>query len=174
MILLETPRLTLRQLTLNDAGTILRLRNDEQVAKYLDRVPMESEEEARKFINRLNDNASRNESYIWAITLKGWPELVGTICLWNFSKYRSSAEAGYEMFPAFQGKGIMNEALNAVISHGFTTLDLHSIAGWTHPENKASIKLLEKNGFIRNTALEEKFASANEQGNHIIFQLERK
>lgn len=74
---------------------------------------------------------------------------VGTICLWNFSPENDSAEVGYELLPAFQGKGYMQEALAKVIEFGFEELALPALTACVHAENEASIRLLEKFDFER-------------------------
>jgi ribosomal-protein-alanine N-acetyltransferase len=43
----------------------------------------------------------------------------------------------------------MSEALQAVINYGFTSIKLHSITANVNPNNQPSIRLLEKNGFVR-------------------------
>jgi ribosomal-protein-alanine N-acetyltransferase len=43
----------------------------------------------------------------------------------------------------------MNEALQAVINYGFKSIKLHSIEANVNPNNQPSIRLLEKNGFVR-------------------------
>ena len=92
--------------------------------------------------------------------------LVGTICLWNFSDDKKTAETGYELMPSYQGKGIMDEALGEMINYAFGKLKLHAIDAFTHRENKASAKLLEKQGF--NLIVERK---DEEVPDNIIFQL---
>ena len=58
------------------------------------------------------------------------------------------AEIGYALLPGFQGKGIMQEAIEKVIEYGFISMKLKSIVADLKPANIKSIKLLERNGFI--------------------------
>jgi [ribosomal protein S5]-alanine N-acetyltransferase len=144
---LTTERLILRQLRDDDAEALFVLRADADVARYVDRRLARSAGEALMFIDRINEGIDLGEAIFWAITVPGEDRLIGTICLWNISDDRTQAEIGYELIPAEQGKGIMQEAARAVIPYGFATMGLRIIEAVVHPENAASIRLLVRNGF---------------------------
>lgn len=144
---LSTKRLKLRRLNTGDKTEIFAIRSDPEIAKFLNRQPCKSEEEATDFIQSINEGIKKNESYYWAISFKNEQKLMGTICLWNFSKDRKTAEIGFEILPHFQGKGIMREALGEIIRFSFKELNLYYIEGEVDRENKRSIRLLEKNNF---------------------------
>ena len=144
---LKTERLTLRQLKSSDAEEIFTLRSNDIVNKYLDRKPSKSIDDAKNFINAIDENIQRNNSIYWAITLNGIDKLIGTICLFDFSNDHSKAEIGYELLPGFQGKGIMREATLKVIDFGIHHMGLTSIEACTHSENESSTSLLEKLDF---------------------------
>lgn len=148
---LITERLLLRQLVDADAPGIQMIRSDEQVNQYLGRPACTDAEAAKNFIAKIEKGISNKESLYWVITLKGNEKLIGTICLWNFEAGKMQAEVGFELFPAFQGKGIMREALSEVLSFGFMELKLITITALTSPGNLPSIKLLQKAGFIVDT-----------------------
>src|SRR5829696_2634771 len=112
---LKTERLTMRQLRSSDDKEIFALRSDDNVNKYLERKASKSFDDARNFIQTINENIQRNDSIYWAITLNGTDKLIGTICLFDFSDDNSKAEIGYELLPGFQGNGIMQEATSKVI-----------------------------------------------------------
>ena len=57
------------------------------------------------------------------------------------------AEIGFELSPAYQGKGIMKEAIPPVIDFAFNELELKTIEGEVAKENQRSIRIMEKNGF---------------------------
>ena len=144
---LKTERLTLRQLSVIDDKEIFTLRSDKQVNKYIDRDPSNTIEDARKFIHKIAEVVKKNEGIYWAITLTNNDNLAGTICLFNFSNENDQAEIGYELLPAFQGRGIMQEAISKVIGFGLQVIGLKTIEAYTHRENENSSKLLEKHNF---------------------------
>ena len=163
---LKTARLILRQLKESDSEDIYFLRSDESVNKYVVRPRAISKDDAREFISIINNGIKKNESIYWAITMKEVQQLIGTICLWNFSKDKTRAEIGFELMPEYQGKGIMNEALEIVLEFGFKSISLASIDGYVHKNNMSSIKLLKKNNFEQNTELKD-----SENPNNIVFTL---
>ncbi len=148
---LKTERLTLRQLVNSDTHEIFALRSDANVNKYLNRKPGKSIDDAMIFIQTINENIQRNDSIYWAITLTGSNQLIGTICLFDFSDNNLKAEIGYELLPEFQGKGIMQEATSKVIDFGIQYIGLTSIEAYTHVENQQSTRLLEKFNFKKHS-----------------------
>ncbi len=146
--ILETNRLQLRKLTNNDAQQIFYLRSNSIVNKYILRTKQQNVEEALSFIRDRTNDIESGKIYYWAITIKEEQELIGSICLWNFSKDRSVSEIGYDLHPDYFHKGIMTEAILEVIKFGFKTLQLKSVEAFTHKENTNSIKLLKKCDFI--------------------------
>jgi ribosomal-protein-alanine N-acetyltransferase len=148
--ILKTERLTLRQLVVNDEQEIFTLRSDREINKYLDRQVSNSIDDARNFINKVNENINKNDSLYWAITLSDSNIFVGTICLFGLSDENHKCEIGYELLTNFQRQGIMKEALAKVIDYAFNTIKVQRIEAFSHRDNQSSKKLLEKLSF-RNT-----------------------
>lgn len=146
---LNTPRLLLRHLSPDDAKDIFRLRSDVRVSEYLDRQLCQSIDESAAFIEKINHGVKNHGWIYWAVCLTEKPELIGTICLWNFNMDKTKADLGYELIPEYQGKGYMSEAIKAVLDYGFNELKLREIEAEVDPANKASVKLLDKFNFIR-------------------------
>jgi len=147
---IQTNRLLLRKIVESDSSIILFLRSDERINKYIERPENRKTKniaDAINHIKKINAEAENNSSFSWGITLQNHPEIMGSICLWNFSKDRKIAEVGYDLIPKHQNKGIMSEALASVLDFGFSKLDVDKIEAFTHAQNQNSIKLLEKNGF---------------------------
>ena len=152
---LSTQRLLLRQLTIGDEKEIMVLRSDERILKYLIINKCNSLDEARQFIEKINNGIKANEWIYWAITQETDKKLIGTFCIWHISEENSRAEIGYALHPDWQGKGIMKEAMDAVLEYGFKEMKLHSIEANVDPDNQPSIKLLEKKGFIKEAHFKE-------------------
>ena len=145
--ILTTERLTLRQLVVNDEQEIFTLRSDSEINKYLDRQVSNTIDDARNFINKINEKIDKNDSLYWAITLRDRNILVGTICLFGFSDKNDKCEIGYELLTNFQGQGIMKEAAEKVIDYALNTIKVQKIEAFLHRDNQRSIKLLEKFSF---------------------------
>ena len=154
---LHTERLALRRITQEDAGDFLVLRSDKNVMQYIGRPLAVTVNDALELINVIEDLLANNNGITWGITLRDKNVLVGTIGLWKLMKEHYRAEIGYLLNPALQGKGIMQEAIRPVLDYGFKNIGLHSIEANVSPDNKASIKLLERNHFIREAHFKENY-----------------
>jgi ribosomal-protein-alanine N-acetyltransferase len=144
---LVTERLSLRRLLDSDAPQIMAIRSNIEVNKYLDRSNDVTIDDALSFIKKIEGILSREEGFYWAITLKDKNELIGTICYWNLELIDKKAEFGYELHPAYQGHGYMQEAVSMVLAVGFNNLHFELVTACPQHENQSSVKLLKKAGF---------------------------
>jgi len=152
---LQTNRLLLSQVTVDDIQEVFLLRSDPVVMKYIGKKPAEKLEEAAEFINIILSAEVENLSITWAISLKGGEKMIGTICLWNLQPENHRGEIGYVLMPEYHGQSIMSETIAAVLEYGFNVMNLHSIEGHVNPNNIGSAKVLEKNYFTREALLRE-------------------
>ncbi len=141
---LETKRLRLRELRYEDGPDIYAYFNKD-VAKYYDWWPA-SVTEGRGFVRYFKTGYQEELSIRWAITLKPTDTIIGSCGFSEFYRF-SRAELGYELSKDYWGKGIMKEALQAIIPFGFDEVGIHRIQASVFPENQASIHLLENLGF---------------------------
>lgn len=155
--LIKTKRLVLRRVRMDDAPGLHYLRSDKKILKYIDKKPEKSVAETRKFIRMLWDLERKGSAINWAITIKGNDTLIGNICLWNIKKEHHRAELGYVLHDLFHGKGIMHEAVKAVLEVGFKKYKFHSIEANVNPKNKSSIGLLKKNKFKQEAYYKENY-----------------
>jgi ribosomal-protein-alanine N-acetyltransferase len=152
---LTTPRLVLRQFTYADAPDLFELRSNPDIMQYISRPLTKTLNDAINLIKVINDLLSGNSGITWCIALKNEQQFIGSIGFWRIEKENYRAEIGYLLNPAFQGAGIMQEAIETVISYGFGVMNLHTIQANVDPRNTASIKLLEKNEFVREAYFKE-------------------
>jgi len=155
---ITTERLLLRRLSLDDTERMHFLRTDENVLRFVNRDPdadMQATKEKIEWLLRLTEE---NEAISWAITLKDEPgKMIGNIGYWNIQKENFRAETGYVLHPDHWKKGIMKEALNAILPYAFNTMKLHSIEANINPENIASAAVLESCGFVKEAYHRENF-----------------
>lgn len=145
---LETERLTLRELNLNDTKAIFGLRTNKEVVEFIDRKTLNNLSETRAFIDRISQLTTNNKGVFWVIESKNNNQVIGTIGLRNFEDEEDYAEIGYELDPSYQQKGFMSEAFEVVLKYGFKQMELKTIEAFTHKNNTASISLLEKQKFV--------------------------
>ncbi len=167
--IIETERLSLRAITYEDAPAIQILRSHEIINQYIDRPKTENIAAAIAFIDQMKTSFNQKKNLFWIIVLKSDEEMIGSICLWNFSDDGHIAEVGYALKTEFQNKGIMSEALKAIIDFGFEQLHLHSIEAFTHRNNESSKRILVKKGFVLNP-------NKTDEGNlnNMIFELKNR
>ena len=117
--------------------------------KYIPRPLAKTKEDALAHIAMIEENIVNNTGINWAITIKENPKLIGIIGHFKISTENYRAEIGYMLLPEFNGKGYMSEAIKAVLAYGFEQMNLHSIEAIIDPENIASERVLQKNGFVK-------------------------
>ena len=96
----------------------------------------------------------------WIITLKGEGRPIGSLGFYKWapsSEWRHQAEMGYDLVREHWGKGIMTEAMKAVIDFGFEKMELNRIEVFIMPRNKRSIKLVKNLGFKREGLLRQRY-----------------
>jgi ribosomal-protein-alanine N-acetyltransferase len=161
--------LVLRPLNLSDRDDLMRLRSDERVNKYLGRAACASIDEATVFIKKIHQIITDRAGVYWVISLKEHAQLIGTICYWNLVPKKDMAEIGYELFPAYHGKGLMHEAISKVIDYAFTEMELKVITALPSADNAPSVKLLKRAGFILD--VEHQFVSKEEAEGQEVYML---
>ena len=154
---LETERLLLRQVQDQDANDLFILRSDQTLMRYIDRPLASSIADVQQLVQKIHDSLIQNDGITWAITLKPGPKLIGTIGFWRIEKENYRAEIGYMLAVKWQCKGIMSEAMKEVLKYGFKEMNLHSVEANVNPGNEASIRLLEKNQFVREAYFKENY-----------------
>jgi [ribosomal protein S5]-alanine N-acetyltransferase len=150
---LESERLLLRQITTADVNEMYAMRSNAAVMKYIPRPLAKNHEEALEHIKLLQDNLEKNLGINWGITIKGNPTLVGLIGHFRIRWENFRSEVGYMLLPVYHGKGIATEAIKLAVEYGFNEMKMHSLEGIIAPENIASSRVLEKNGFVKEAHL---------------------
>jgi [ribosomal protein S5]-alanine N-acetyltransferase len=155
--LLQTNRLVLRPLEDTDAEALFNLRSNAQVMRYFGRPLMQSIDEAHEKLAQIKIMFANNDGVEWAMSFHDDPQMIGSLTIWKIDKTNHRGEIGYMLHPEHQGKGLMSEALQALIQYGFEVLNLHSLEANVNPDNTASSQLLVRNGFVREAYFRENF-----------------
>lgn len=168
-----TKRLHVRKLHPNDAAALFRLRRNEQVNQYVPITPPDNIAVVELLITQLNDNIDKQKAIFWAIANRENNELIGSICLWNLDATLNKAEIGFNLFPNYWKTGIMSEVMPFILQYGFEIMQLDAIDRWTDLNNIASLSLLKKFGFKRNSVLESTADFLPGEENMCIYTLTR-
>ena len=143
---LQTGRLRFTEFEGGDAETLYALFSDPQAMRYWSREPMQDPAEAVQLIDEIATLRERDELYQWALRLEDGT-LIGTATLHAFSLVNRRCGIGYMLARAHWGRGLMHEALDALISHVFEFTGIERIGADVDPRNVRSIALLKRLGF---------------------------
>jgi RimJ/RimL family protein N-acetyltransferase len=142
---ITTDRLLLRKLEINDRDEFFTYRSLPEIYEYQSFMP-KNISEVDDFINRIPSNPNiPNTWFQLAIVNKNEDMLIGDIGI-HFLEDNAQIEIGYTLAPSYQGQGYAIEALKAVINYLFYDLKKHRITASVDPNNRKSIRLLEKLG----------------------------
>lgn len=147
MIKLTNENVTLREFTQDDKYRLAELANNPKIAVNLrDGFPNPyTIADAENFLEKY---AGQETSLVLAIEYNG--EYVGNIGLHKASDvYRKSAEIGYFLGEPYWNLGIMTKAINLICDYGFKNLDIVRIHAGIFEFNPASMRVLEKCGFMQ-------------------------
>ena len=143
---LETPRLTLRKVRMSDAADVYLYAKDPEVARHVLWEPHRSILDSRGYIRFLMYQYRNGMPGSWGIELKETGRIIGTIGYMSYTADNATVEVGYSIAREHWGKGLMTEALAAVIDESFRTLELHRIEALHFTDNPASGRVMEKCG----------------------------
>lgn len=146
MPVLDTPRLRLRKLTMHDAQDIFEYSQDPLVAKHVLWDAHRNVSESRNYLRYMLRKYRMCEPASWGIEWKETGKIIGTIGFMWIQTDNACAEVGYSLARAHWGKGIMTEALHAVIDYGFDMLKLNRIEAIHECSNPASGSVMRKCG----------------------------
>ncbi|MFT5250293.1 MAG: ribosomal-protein-alanine N-acetyltransferase [bacterium] len=139
--IIETNRLVLRELDINDSENFFNLNSDSEVLKYTGDLPFSSIAAAENFLINYSDY-KKNGFGRWAVILKETESFIG----WSGLKLNEEnlVDIGFRFFKKEWGKGYATESARAVLDYGFNTLKLNEIIGRASKNNISSIRVLEK------------------------------
>lgn len=146
---LETQRLCLRPLRPSDWEAVVALRGNPESMCFIPRPMITDKASALTMIEMIQQKIDEGTGINWVITEKEADEMLGIIGHYRIKPEHFRSEIGYMLLPKAQGKGYAKEAVQAMLIYGFEQLDLHSVEAVIDPENEASIKLIEKLGFVK-------------------------
>ena len=157
LIQLQTERLLLRPLVLTDAQALFDIYSDPKVMRHWSGAAWNSLQQAQQKIVQYDKALRENESIGLGIVNAHTNTVIGTCSLFQLDEQCRRAEIGYGMASSSWGKGYMHEALTTLINFGFEKLNLNRIEADIDPRNLASLRSVERLGFIKEGHLRERW-----------------
>ena len=155
--IIETERLVLRRIIIEDAPDYFLLRSNVDAMKHICKPLQTNIEEAKTLIYKINEMVNFNDGIGWGVCLKNENRMIGTVSFHKIEKEHYRAEIGYMLEPSYWKKGIISEAVKAIIDYGFNELNFHSIEAHIDPANIGSEKILQKCNFVKEAYYKENY-----------------
>ncbi|MBL8201050.1 MAG: GNAT family N-acetyltransferase [Chromatiales bacterium] len=142
---LTTPRLTVRQFTTADVAGLHEICSDKRTMRYVGDGMVLSPGRCAGWIGEsLTDYAARGYG-AWALHVAGEQPMAG-YCGIVSARRRADPEIIYALRPSLWGRGLTSELVPALLGYGFGTCGLKRLVATVRPENRASVRVLEKAG----------------------------
>ena len=145
--ILETERLILRRLTMDDLDSLATIYRDSEVRKYFPEGTLTHGETKEELEWIIDVYYGRYGFGLWATIHRVTGDFIGRCGLipWTIEG-RSEVEVAYLLAKAYWGQGLGTEAAQAILDYGFDELRLSRLICLVDPANEASIKVAEKIG----------------------------
>lgn len=145
---LETERLILRPVRLEDAEAMFAYTSVPACFQYLRRNPHTSVEEDRAFIRDVLEGYRLHREFVWGICPQDMDSPIGTCRLFDFQLAEGCCEVSYLVHPAYQRHGIASEAVGRLIRYAFEELDFQMVFTRCAAGNTGSERVMQKCGMI--------------------------
>lgn len=154
---IETTRLLLKGLSPEDMTTIFENHSKNEIKEILGHRSEADYE--KEYFKHKNGYATYNRSFLlFLLEDKTSGKIIGRCGLHNWNPDHLRAEIGYVMEDEdYKNQGLMGEAVEAIIDYGFSDLNLHRIEALVGTENIPSLRLMEKNHFVKEGVLREHY-----------------
>jgi RimJ/RimL family protein N-acetyltransferase len=145
----RTARMTAERLRADHLDGMIRLNADPEVAKTLGGV--RNADETRAFMEHNLRHWQEHGYGLWVLSEAGSGRLVGRAGIREVQLDGgvSEVELAYALMPEFWGKGLAAEAARALVKIAFDDLGLDELVAFTLAENRASQRVMEKIGMVR-------------------------
>ena len=148
MIILETERLMLSRLSYDNREFIFELVNEPSFKKYIGDKEVNSLEDADRYLREGPIGHYEEFGFgLLLVSLKGTRTPIGICGLIKREDF-DDPDIGFAFLKRHRQQGYATESSRAVLAHGFELLELQRIIAMVDPDNKASVKLLENQGFV--------------------------
>jgi ribosomal-protein-alanine N-acetyltransferase len=148
-IVVASERLIVRPVEEGDLRALQEVNGDDEVTRFLPYVSWRSPADGRAWFERMSALGARGESIQYVLIERASARAIGTCLLFRYEESSARAELGYVLGRRHWGRGLMREALVAVIGCAFGAYGLRRLEAEVDPVNRASSRLLEGLGFVR-------------------------
>lgn len=151
--ILETSRLLVRESTVDDVDTFVRLYQEPSITQFMeDLFPIDEEKEYQQnYIDRIYNFY---DCGIWTIILKATGEIIGRMGV-EITDIEGVADMGFMLGKEYQKNGYATEAGLAILEYAFSLPGINIVRARVKEANQDSIDLLSRLGMEYSHDLEE-------------------
>lgn len=172
MINIRTERLELMEYKESDMEEIVEKINDETITRYTLNIPHPyKEKDFLDFLEMIRKEKENGSSLTLCLHLREDGSAIGGIGLHKIESNNETAEIGYWISKEHRGKGLVTEAVKALISYGFTEMGLHRIQAVIFEPNDISKKVLERVGFTYEGRIRERYLKDGRRYDGLMFSI---
>jgi ribosomal-protein-alanine N-acetyltransferase len=143
---IETPRLILRKLQIEDAQDMFEYASDRELAYSGLWLPYDELQESVDDIKDALNGYADKTLLDWAVEHKADQKIIGRLGLQSYHPRHARADLSYAFNRNYWAQGIATEAVQAILPFGFETLRLNRIGAYVLWDNEASMRVLSKIG----------------------------
>ncbi len=143
---IETERLLLRKITMEDARDMYAYCSNSEVTRFVTWDAHQSLADTEAFVEFILNNYKKKDLSPWGMEHKKTGKIIGTVDLASWNPKHQSAEIAYCIHQDYWGKGLTTEAAKAVIAFGFSNMQLVRIQARCFVANIGSERVMEKVG----------------------------
>lgn len=167
----HTPRLLVRRVRADDLGDLLVVNGDDTTTRFLPYATWRSSADGQAWFDRMAGLQAAGATAQYVIEHRELQRVIGSCLLFRHEEASGRAELGYVLGRSHWGRGLMFEALSGLVGHAFGTLGLRRLEADVNPLNSASVRLLERLGFVREGLLRQRWVTKGEVCDSLLYGL---
>lgn len=168
---LDGGRVVLRWPMRRDVDGLHAIFSDPAVMRYWSSTPLESKAAARRLLAEMREEFRNGVLFEWVLARRDDDMAIGTCTLFHLDRENRRAEIGFALARSCWGKGLMSEGLGLLTAFCFRKLGLRRLEADVDPRNAASIRCLERLGFVEEGMLRERWSVGGAVQDTLLFGL---
>ena len=159
---IESERLLVRLVAESDLPALLEVNASDEVTALLPYARWQSMADAEAWLGRMTAIQATGLALQFVVVDKPSARAIGTSLLFRYEEGSARAELGYALGRAHWGRGLMHEALTALVDCAFGTMGLRRLEAEVDTRNRPSARLLARLGFTQEGLLRQRWVTKGE------------
>jgi RimJ/RimL family protein N-acetyltransferase len=162
--------ITLRELELSDAPSLLAMLTTEEVTRFIS-PPPSTVEGFERFITWTKEQRATGHNICFAVVPAGMTTAIGLFQVRSLASDFSTAEWGFALGSAFWGTGLFTEGARLVVDFAFDTIGIHRLEARASAENGRGNGALRKLGAVQEGLLRRAFLRNGRYHDQVLWSI---